>query len=119
MWRLNGLPIVVRPDTRTSTSVAVLSRCDTYIATSHQLNSPIAITRLLSQTLSRSIDTGMEIRMLALTGNVLLVLDSDGLVAWRLTEEGAVDGFLADRRAGRGDSIWAVSACDLRPDVLG
>ena len=119
VWRLNGLPIVVRPDTHTSTSVAVLSRCDTYIATSHQLNSPIATTRLLSQTLSRSIDTGMEIRMLALTGNVLLVLDSDGLVAWRLTEEGAVNDFLADRRAGRGDSIWAVSACDLRPDVLG
>ena len=84
----------------------------------HQLNGPIAITHL-SQTISRFIDTGMEIRMLALTGNVLLVLDSDGLVAWRLTEEGAVDGVLADRRAGRGDSIWAVSARDPRPDVLG
>ena len=34
VWRLNGLPIVVRPDIHTSMSVAVLSRCDTYIATS-------------------------------------------------------------------------------------
>ena len=34
VWRLNGLPIVVRPDIHTPMSVAVLSRCDTYIATS-------------------------------------------------------------------------------------
>ena len=34
VWRLNGLPIVVRPDIHTSMSVAVLPRCDTYIATS-------------------------------------------------------------------------------------
>ena len=46
--------------------------------------------------------------LLALTGNVLLTLGSEGIAAWRLTEEGAVDGVFANRRAGRGDSIWTV-----------
>ena len=52
----------------------------------------------------------MDVRELALTGNVLLVWGQDPeLVAWRLTERGTVYGVSADRRASRGDSIWTVS----------
>ena len=84
--------------------VAVLSRCGTYITISHRLGNTIAVA---------FIDTSMKIRMLALIGNALLILDSDELVAWHLTEEGVVGGVLIDGRTGRGDSIWTESACDL------
>ena len=79
VWRLDGLPIVARPDTHTS--VAVPSRWALKSATSHRLDSTIAISHLLSQTPSQFIDTAVEIRMFALTDNVLLVLNSDKLVA--------------------------------------
>ena len=79
VWRLDGLPIVARPDTHTS--VAVPSRCALKSATSHRLDSTTAISHLLSQTPSQFIDTAVEIRMFALTDNVLLVLNSDKLVA--------------------------------------
>ena len=51
----------------------------------------------------------MTVEGLALTSNVLLVLGSGVVRAWRLTDEGAVDGIFSERRAGRDDSIWTVS----------
>ena len=42
---------------------------------------------------------------MGLTGNVLLVVGSEIVVAWLLTKEGIVNGVSGNRRAGRGDSI--------------
>ena len=109
VWRLDGLPTVARPDSCTLS--AVLSHCGTYIATWHQWDSTITITDLHSQT-PHFIDTGIVIYAVAFTGNIILVLEKmyyPTLVAWRLTEGGVVDGIFADRRAGRGDSIWTIS----------
>ena len=116
VWRLDGPPTVARPDSCTPS--AVLSHCGTYIATWQRGSSTITITDLHSQT-PHFIDTGMKRYAVAFTGNILLVLQemapimySVRLVAWRLTEGGVVDGTFADRRAGRGDSIWTISVTD-------
>ena len=109
VWRLDDPPTVTRPDSCTPS--VVLSHCGTYIATWHQGDSTITITDLHSQT-PHFINTGMEIYALTFTGNILLVLEETydiTLVAWRLTGEGVVDGIFADRRAGRGDSIWTIT----------
>ena len=111
LWRLDDPPIIPHPGHRTPPLIA-LSQCGSYMATGRRTDSIVTITNLLSQTSSHPIDTGMAIDELALTGNVLLVLDSTTIAAWRLTEEGAVDGVFADRRAGRDDSIWTVSLLD-------
>jgi len=108
VFRLDGPPIVVHP--RRYTPLAVLSPCGTYMATAHELKRTVTITNLLSQTTSQFVDTDMKISWLALTGNVLLVFDEEVIAAWRLTEEGLVDGVCAGRRAGCGNRIWAVSA---------
>ena len=111
VWRLDGPSIVADPDS--SPPHVVLSCCGTYIATWHRAGSTITITNLHSQTPPQFIDAGTNINALALTGNILLVLGREHeLVAWRLTEEGVVDSIFADRRAGRSDSIWTVSAID-------
>ena len=94
--------------------VAALSWCGTYIATSHKGGTTVTITNLYLQTPCQFIDTGVEIYSLALTGNVLLVTSRnkpgyEGVMAWRLTENGVVDGVFADRRAGHGESIWNLS----------
>ena len=108
LWRLAAPPIVAHPNRYTPLLVA-FSRCESYIVTGHRKDGIVTITNLLSQNPPRSIDTGMVIYRLALTGNFLLVLDLTTIAAWRLTEEGSVDGIFADRRAGRGGSIWTVS----------
>ena len=90
-----------------------------YIATTQRGESTIRITNLRSQNPSPSqfIDTGLGISGIVLTGNVLLVegsttgtfdplLGSNRVAAWLLTEEGAVDGILDERRADRSDSVW-------------
>ena len=91
-----------------------------YIAATHRGESVITITNLCSQnpSPSQSIDTGVAISFIILTGNVLLVegmasgrfcqftMSSDIIVAWLLTEEGAVGGILDKRRADRSDSLW-------------
>ena len=110
VWHLDGPAVVVYPDSRTP--LAVLSRCGTYTATCRRGDSTVTITNLLSQTPSRFINTDMEIDALALTGNVLFVWDGTDLVAWRLTEEGIVDGDFVDKMAGRSDSIWTVPTHD-------
>ena len=114
--RLDDPPITTHPNGHTP--FAVLSPCGTYMLTGHQGDGTIAITNPLSQTPSHFIDTDMKIEMLALTGNVLLVLGSGTVAAWRLTEEGAVDGVLDDRRAGHGDSIWTIPRSPLTSPVL-
>ena len=106
VWRLDVPYIATHTDNHTS--LAVLSWCGTYVATAHVGNSTITITNLHSRTPPQLIETGMEIDKLAITGNILLVANSDELVAWRLTEEGAVFGIFTDGRADRNDSIWAV-----------
>ena len=106
VWRLDGPPIIVHPDSRKP--LAVVSCCGTYTITGHMEDSTVTITNVLSPTPSQFIDTDMDIWAFVLTGNVLLVWDGCELVAWRLTERGTVDGVSADRRAGRGDSIWTV-----------
>ena len=108
VWRLDSPPIVAHPNSREP--LAVISHCGTYITTCYPNNSTVTITNLLSPTPSQSIDTDMHVYGLALTGNVLLVEDGLKLVAWRLTKNGIVDGVSAGKRAGRGDSIWTVSA---------
>ena len=105
-WRLNGPPIV--PHSNSCLPLAAPSHCGTYMVTGNQNNNTITITNLLSQAPSCFIDTNMEIYMLALTGNILLVLDFEKIVAWRLTDGGTVDGVYGDGRADHGNSIWTV-----------
>ena len=108
LCRLDGPPVVAHPG-RLIQPFITLSRYGSYIATGHLMDSIVTITNLFSQTPPHSIDTGMWIYGLALTGNVLLVWDLRTIAAWRLTEDGSVDVAFVDRRAGRGDSIWTVS----------
>ena len=107
VYRLDGPPIVTHPDC--DAPLAVLSPCGAYIVTAREWGRTAAITNLRSPTAPQFIDTGMELRLLAVTGNILLVHDTKVVTAWRLTEEGLVDGVFGGRRAGRGDSIWTVS----------
>ena len=97
-------------ESQASPPIAVLSPYGTYTAIAGQRGRNIEIFNLLSQT-RQSIHPEMEINSLALTGNVLLVFLNDGeIAAWRLTEEGRVDGVFGDRRSGQRDSIWTVSS---------
>ena len=109
MWHLDDPPIIVHSDTHTPPTV-VPSSCGTYVVTYHWRSSSINITNLRSQIPPQSIDTNMEIRLLGLTGNVLLVWDSNELVAWLLTEEGAVNGVSANEMASHINSIWTISS---------
>jgi len=89
-------------------SQAVLSPCGTYMVTVHRGESAVAITNLLSQVTPQFIDLDMEIYTLALTGNVLSIASPNGITAWRLTNEGLVDGVFGDQRASLDDNIWMV-----------
>ena len=115
LWRLDGPPIVAHPDYYMPPLI-ILSHCVSYMAAGDRGGRIVTITDLLSQTPLHSIDTGMWIYGLALTGNVLLVWDLGTIAAWRLTEDGSVDGVSIDRRAGRGDSIWIVPLPSSRSD---
>jgi len=91
----------------------------TFIATAHCGESTVTITNLHSQDPSPSqfIDTDLEISTILLTGNVLLVKGSDTVVAWLLTEKGAVDGIVGNTRADRNDSLWEMSPDSDRQDT--
>ena len=106
VWRLNELPTT--PKSRPQPCVGI-SRSGSRITAAHKLESTVTIIGPLAQTPPQFIDTNMMIEGFVLTGNVLLVADSETLVAWLLTEEGLVDGVIGDRRVGRSDSIWTVS----------
>ena len=87
-----------------------------YIATTYRGDSTIMITNLCSKTpSSQFIDTGLEIKEIILTGNVLLVKDHKTLVAWLLTKEGVVSGASGNGRADANDSLWTISSQDLVP----
>jgi len=111
--RLHELPTA--SETRRQQYVG-LSRSGTRIATAHKLESTVTIIDLLTQTPSQSIDTGVGIVGLVLTGNVLLVAGSGKLVAWLLTGEGLVDGVIGDGMVGQGNSIWTVPLPQWDPD---
>ena len=113
LWHLDGPPIVNYPDNRAQ--LVALSPCGSYIAVGHKRSRFITTTNLLSQTPSHSIDTGMVIETLALTGNILLVQDSESIMAWWLTKEGVVYGNLAFGRAGQADSIWTIPTLIFYP----
>ena len=106
VWRLDISPISLSTH---GPQLVAYSSLGVYVAAAEIHSDTIVITNLLSPTPSQLIDTGLEIQGLALTGNILLVMDMESTRAWLLTEEGTVDGVPRDGRAGPGDSIWTVS----------
>ena len=117
VWCLDDLPIPL--STSLHTPCTILSHHGTYIATAHTAKT-ITITSLLSETPSWLINTGMRVEGLFLTGNVLLVVGHQKVVAWLLTEQGMVDGAPSDRHPDQKDSIWTISlpGCDLDTPIL-
>jgi len=111
--RLDGHSIVMYPDGHTP--LTVISHCGTYMVTGRQGKGTITITNLLSKIPPQLVDTDMEVDNLAITSNILLVSDLRTIVAWRLTDEGAVDNVPTGRRVDRGNSIWAISPDRCRP----
>ena len=105
VWRLHAPPTT--PQTRRQLSA--ISRSGHYVATARQSQTAVMIINQHSQT-PQFIDAGGEIEGLAITGNVLLVAFSKNVVGWLLTEEGAVDGVVDNRRAGPNDSIWTATS---------
>jgi hypothetical protein len=106
VWQLDDSP----PTTPSNdpTFFATPHCCDTYMVASYKGNSTVTITNPLSQTPCHFIDTGMEIKALVHTGNILLVMDSTTIAAWKLTKEGLVVGAVGKGRASLHDSIWTV-----------
>ena len=85
----------------------------TYVVTAPVIGTAITITNFHSKNSLRFIDTGLTICSLALAGNTLLVCgrdsdDATGVMAWRLSAEGTVDGAVGNGRSGHGESLWAL-----------
>ena len=112
VWRLQDLPIT--PRTRRQ-QYAGLSRSGNRIATVHKLERIITTVDLRSQIPAQFIDTGVYIEGLVITGNVLLVVGSEKVVAWLLTDEGLVDGVSGN--ASSSDSIWTVPLSPWRSEL--
>ena len=93
---------------KTYRQYAAISDCGSRILTAFDSESTVTIVDLHSQIPSQFIDTGVEIKGLAITGNVLLVAGAEKVVAWLLTGEGTVDGVFDYERAGYSNSIWTV-----------
>jgi hypothetical protein len=106
VWQLDDSP----PTTSSNDPMLFVTPhcCVTYMVTFYKGNSTVTITNILLQTPCHFIDTGMEIMALVLTGNILLVIDSTTIAAWRLTEEGVVAGAVGQKRAGFHDRIWTI-----------
>ena len=94
-----------------SQKLDAFSLAGTYIATAHQHESTVTITNLCSGNppTSQFIDTGLSILAMVLTGNVLIVRGPETVAAWLLTEVGAVDGIVDNRRANQNDILWKQS----------
>ena len=116
------------PGTHTHEST-ITTRCQSHesfspdglcVTAAHCKPGIVMITNLRSQNPppSQFIDTGLKIVALVLTGNVLLVMDRDTIVAWLLTEEGEVHGVSVNGRASRSDSLWDISLRDKSPTPL-
>ena len=93
------------PPTKSTGYWDELSTNGIYFVVTPKLGSTVTIASLRESS-SQSLDTGLEIQGLALTGNILLVDGTDRLAAWRLTAEGVVDMFLGDGRGGDGGELW-------------
>ena len=107
-WRLHDLHTT--PETNPQQHARLcLSSSGKYIATAYKLETTVTITEPYSQAPPHLIDTGVEVEGLAFTGNVLLVVGLETIVAWLLTEEGLLRGVFSSGRASRRDSIWTVS----------
>ena len=105
MFHLENLPITSKRD---GLLYAGLSRSGNRIATAHQFRTNISIMDPHSQSLSQLISTDLWLEGFLLTSNVLLAVGSAELAAWRLTEEGLVDGEFAGRSPDHGDCIWTI-----------
>ncbi|KAF9649807.1 hypothetical protein BDM02DRAFT_1756512 [Thelephora ganbajun] len=106
LWRLDGPP--TDPHRDNCERLVIPSRCGGYIVAGYEGDRAITVANLLSHTPPCVIDTGMTIEKFTLTGNILLVLGSEKIGAWRLTGEGVVDGVLPGGRAGRSNSTWII-----------
>ena len=103
--RLRDLPTT--PQTRRQ--YAAISRSGNRIATAHESENTVTLIDPHSQAPSQSIDTGVGVEGLVITGNVLLVASSEKVMAWLLTGEGMVDR-VSGKRADHNDSIWTISS---------
>ena len=102
--------------------LATVSRSGAYVITAHTGGNAVTITNLLTQIPSQIIDTGAEVRVMAISGDILLTAGRTKIKAWPLTEEGVVDGVFDGRMASDSDSIWTVSPADTHkqaPPVCG
>ena len=108
VWRLDQPPI--NAHVNSNPPLVALPHHGVYTATAHKRDCTITITSLLSQSPPQTIDTGISIMWVALTGNVLLVKGRTKdraqhamVMAWRLTEE---DGASGNRGVDIGNCIW-------------
>jgi hypothetical protein len=106
LWRLDDLPTTPKPRFQ----LTAISNTGRLVATADRSKSTVTILNLHLHTSPRFIDTSVEIEALAITGNILLVAFSAGVVAWLVTGEGSADDGVDNRRADRGDSLWTVSS---------
>jgi len=109
VWHLDDLPTAPVANHGRHT---IFSPHGVYIVTANRWESTVAIINLRSQTPPQSIDTGTPILGLALVGNILWAVGLGTIVAWRLTEEGRVDGVPDNRIASHSDSIRSVSSTE-------
>ena len=103
--RLEYLPTqpVLRPR-----QFAAISRSGRLIASAVRLEETVTIVEPHSQSPSQLIATGVQIEKFLLAGNVLLVAGSNQVLAWRLTDEGLVDGVLDRGMPDWRNSIWTI-----------
>ena len=109
MSHLDNLPTIPKSNSH-SPHYAALSHSGSHIATTYGFKGTIMIIDSLSQGPPQFIETGMEVKGLLLTSNVLLVVGSDKVVAWLLTEEWLMNTLFNDRNYN--NRIWEMS---LRP----
>ena len=105
VWRLSDHHSTP-PDDRQQ--LGVISHDGTYIATANEGHCTITITNHVLPTPTQFIDVDTEIQALVLTGNILLAVCPKTIVAWHLTEEGAVSGVLGRWRADQSDGVWTL-----------
>lgn len=114
VWRLHDLPIVSQARRH---QYIGLSRSGNRIAAAQKLERTITTTDLHSRTPSQFIDTGVAVEGLVITGNVLLVMGSEKVVAWLLTDDGVVDGVFGNKPISESDGLWTLSLPRWSPDL--
>ena len=105
VWRLSDHHSAPPDDRQQLTAI---SHDGTYIATAIKGHRTITIFNPLLPTPSQFIDAGAEIESLVITGNILLAMCPETIVAWRLTEEGMGSGVLGRSRADQTDGVWSL-----------